>query len=199
MKKHVSNFSKELFNQLDEDIVALDVMASEAVSTNKFYIGIDNGVSGSIAIISPDNTITFAKIPVKTEQSYTQSKQNISRIKTVDLIKLIEVSIGQCDTSLVHVVIERPMVNPTRFKASASGLRALEAVLIVVDDLMHLPFTYIDSKRWQKELLPKGIGGDELKTASLQIGNRLFPQFREHRHPDRDSLLIAEYARRKRL
>lgn len=48
-------------------------------------------------------------------------------------------------------------------------------------------------------LLPKGISGEELKKASLDIGGRLFPQFKEYNHPDRDSLLIAEYARRKNL
>jgi hypothetical protein len=59
---------------------------------------------------------------------------------------------------------------------------------------------YIDSKEWQKEMLPKGVkGSDELKKLSLDIGNRLFPQFRDFKHPDRDSLLICEYARRKNL
>ena len=46
-------------------------------------------------------------------------------------------------------------------------------------------------------MLPKGIkGSDELKKMSLDVGNRLFPQFRDFKHPDRDGLLIAEYGRR---
>lgn len=47
-----------------------------------------------------------------------------------------------------------------------------------------------------KALLPKGCSGEELKKASLDIGNRLFPQFDNIKHPDRDGILIAEYARR---
>jgi hypothetical protein len=48
-------------------------------------------------------------------------------------------------------------------------------------------------------MLPKGVAGEELKKASLDIGNRLFPMFTEFKHPDRDGLLIAEYARRQNL
>ena len=33
----------------------------------------------------------------------------------------------------------------------------------------------------------------------IRIGNRLFPQFSDVKHPDRDGVLIAEYARRMNL
>ena len=59
---------------------------------------------------------------------------------------------------------------------------------------------YVDSKEWQKVMLPKGVkGSEELKKSSLDIGNRLFPQFEENKHKDRDSLLMAEWARRNNL
>ena len=38
---------------------------------------------------------------------------------------------------------------------------------------------YIDSKEWQKELLPSGCKGEELKTASRDIGCRLFPKYKD--------------------
>ncbi len=198
--KRGGNFTADLFGieqALDSTIYALDEMAGKVITSNKYYVGIDNGISGTVAIISPDNKIFFEAVPTKSEQSYTKTKQNITRINApmlIDMLMKQGLTIDNC-----RVVIERPMVNPTRFKASASGLRALEAVLIVVDDMLHLPFSYIDSREWQKALLPKGINGDELKAASLQIGNRLFPQVREMKHKDRDGLLIAEYARRIRL
>jgi len=60
------------------------------------------------------------------------------------------------------------------------------------------PYEYIDSKEWQKVLLPKGIkGSDELKKASLDIGKRMFPTLKIKK--DADGLLIAEYLRRKYL
>ena len=104
-------------------------------------------------------------------------------------------SVVKPESSLV--LIERPMVNPARFLASTSALRALEATLIVVEELK-LPVRYLDSKEWQSEILPKGVEGpDELKAASLDIGQRLFPslQFKK----DADSILIAEWARRNNL
>ena len=163
----------------------------------KYYIGIDNGVTATIAIIKPNGEVFMSKVPVKTEQSYTKAKQKITRIDHPKLIDLLRDHVG--DAKNVFVRIERPIVNPGRFKATASGLRALESVLIAVEDVMNLPYSYIDSKEWQKDLLPSGIKGDELKAASKEIGSRLFPQFKDFKHPDLDGLLIAEYCRRKQL
>jgi hypothetical protein len=89
------------------------------------------------------------------------------------------------------------MVNSTRFNASLSAIRALEATLIALEE-SKLPYEYIDSKEWQKHLLPKGLkGSDELKKASLDIGKRLFPSLELKK--DADGVLIAEYLRRKQL
>ena len=159
----------------------------------KTYIGIDNGVTGTIGIIHSHGLVEFVKTPVKLEQSYTKKKQNVSRIVVDELDKLLNISAD------VMVLVERPMINGTRFKASMSGIRALEATLNVLE-LRGLPYQYIDSKEWQRELLPKGIkGSEELKKASKDIGIRLFPQHKEliEKHGDADGLLIAEYARRK--
>ena len=155
----------------------------------KTYIGLDNGVTGTIGIIREDS-VQFLKVPVKKEQNYTKAKNNITR---VDIDKFIDL-LSQYKPSETFVLIERPMVNPQRFKATTSALRCLEAELVSIEHLK-IPFQYCDSKEWQKMLLPKGV--KDTKEASLDIGNRLFPQFREFSHPDRDGLLIAEYARRK--
>lgn len=159
---------------------------------NKSYIGIDNGVTGSIGIIS-ENCVEFFITPTITQQNYTKKKANISRIDYNSLYVLLE----PFQNTNCFVLLERPMVNPARFMASTSALRALEATLIIIEQL-HLPFSYIDSKEWQKALLPQGIKSDQLKKASLDIGSRLFPQFIEtfKQHKDADGLLIAEYCRR---
>jgi hypothetical protein len=87
------------------------------------------------------------------------------------------------------------MVNPMRFLATTSALRALEATLIVIEQL-ELPYQYIDSKEWQKALLPHGLKREELKKAAIDIAKRLFPQFTNLSSGQADALLIAEYARR---
>lgn len=163
----------------------------------KTYIGIDNGVTGSIGVIGRETL--FSLTPVKNEQSYTKQKQTITRLDGPELIhQLCEYTAAD---DRVLVVIERPMVNPKRFKATASALRCLEATLVVLESLS-IPYEYIDSKEWQKVMLPKGIKGtSELKKASLDMGKRLFPDFSEEieGHGDADGLLIAEWAKRINL
>ena len=160
----------------------------------KTRIGVDNGISGTIGIINENETI-FIPTPIKSEQSYTKKKQNISRIKFQTLYNILKPYSENC-----HVMLERPMINSTRFKASMSSIRALEATVIVLE-ILRVPFEYLDSKLWQNELLPKGVKGTpELKKASMDIGKRLFPQFEDFivKHGDADGILIAEYCRRHR-
>jgi len=167
----------------------------------KVWIGIDNGITGTIGVVRDDGRVRFGAVPTKSEQSYTKTKQNITRIDAVELRKFLLENTEHVEpfddkvNQKVIVIIERPMVNPGRLKATFSALRALEAVLVVVESL-YLPYQYIDSKEWQRALLPAGLETEELKKASLQIGTRLFPQV-ESKHKDRDGLLIALYAQRK--
>lgn len=156
----------------------------------KAYIGIDNGVSGTIAVLTDNETI-FVKTPVKKEQDYTKAKKIITRVDVSALKELLEPFANDA-----FILLERPLVNPNRFAATASALRCHEAELTVIE-MLGIPFQFIDSKEWQKALLPKGC--DDTKKASLDIGNRLFPQFREFKHPDRDALLIAVYGKRNQL
>lgn len=161
---------------------------------SKIWVGLDNGVSGTIGIVGEGIDPVFVKTPVKKEQDYTKAKKIITRL---DYSKFMEL-FTRLNKNDVCVVMERVMVNPTRFAATASALRCHEAELIMIE-LLGCKHMFIDSKEWQKAMLPKGCSGEELKKASLDIGNRLFPQFEEVKHPDRDGLLIAEYARRKNL
>ena len=169
---------------------------------NKLYIGIDNGVTGTIGVMA-DGYSQFALTPVKKEPSYTVAKKTITRIEAVVLkayLKQVMAEYG-CGPESALAVLERPLINPTRFSASMSASRALEAVLCVLEDL-EIPRMYIDSKKWQKDMLPKGVtGSDELKKASLDIASRLFPQHGPaiKKHKDGDGILIAEWARRCRL
>ncbi len=168
----------------------------------KAWVGIDNGVSGSLAMVTEKGQARFAPTPTRVEQSYTKTVQQITRIDGQKLYTWLLDSLSSMDY-LIHkdrvlVILERPFVNPKGFKATVSGLRALEATLIVCESLL-LPVQYIDSREWQKVMLPEGLQGPaELKAASLDIGRRLFPQI-DSKMKDRDSLLIAEFARRKNL
>lgn len=155
----------------------------------KYYIGIDNGTSGTMAVVGSETPL-FCHTPTIRIQDYTKKKKEISRL---DFAKFKETLRLYKDDSFL--VLERPMVNPTRFNASAIALRCHEAMLIAIEELK-IPYCFVDSKEWQKDLLPKGA---DTKVASMEIGGRLFPMYRDFKHPDRDALLIAEWARRKNL
>jgi len=164
-------------------------------------IGIDNGVTGSLACYFDTPSlegiyVRFYPIPTKKEQSYTKKKQTVTRVDFTGLWTILN-SWSQI-VKMPRVYIERPYVNPTGFKATTSAIRALEATLIVLEEC-RLPYEYIDSRQWQKVMLPAGLKGTaELKKASMDIGCRLFPEHAEaiRKHKDADSLLIAEWARR---
>ena len=162
---------------------------------SKIYIGVDNGVTGTIGIVQDGMQPLIYHTPIKKEQNYTKKKDVITRLDANGFASILM----EYNANDVMVVLERPMVNPTRFKSTTSALRCFEAELTLIEHL-GLPYCYVDSKEWQGLLLPKGIKGtDEQKKASKDIGKRLFPQLADFKHTDYDGILIAEYARRKNL
>jgi len=155
------------------------------------FIGIDNGVSGSVAILDSAGAVKdFFPTPVFRDLNYTKTKAWVNRVNTMLLSEFLYSYREDCTTA-----IERPMVNPGRFKATVSALRALEATLIVLEG-NKIPYRFIDSKEWQKEMLPAGLEGPELKEASTMVCKRIFPGVEVKKPGDGDSLLIAEYLRR---
>ena len=171
---------------LDREVVKIAQRTCE-----RTYVGIDNGVSGSIGVASDSNS-QFHLTPIFNCLSYTKKVKNINRVNVEELRAILEPLINPM------AVLERPMVNPGRFDATISAIRALEATLIVLESLT-IPYRFIDSKEWQSVMLPKGVqGADKLKAASLDIGRRLFPQFVKKFKKDADGMLIAECARRLR-
>ena len=158
------------------------------------YCGIDNGVTGSIGVITTNDngtTSAFIETPVIKCLSYTKEPQHIQRINWRHLVENMP--------KAGIVLIERPMVNPRAFKATQSALRALEATIIVLE-MLDLQYSFIDSKEWQREFISSAISGhDEMKKASMKIGVILFPNNESfiRRHGDADGLLIAEFCRRK--
>lgn len=157
------------------------------------YIGMDNGVTGSIGIINGDR-ISYISTPIKHELNYQKSKKKF--LNRVDYHALYGYLLPYSDKTC-KVGLERPMVDPRRFDQTCSAVRAHESTLIIFENLK-LPFEYIDSKGWQKELLPP-VNGPELKKASTQIGIRMFPHLEKQikERGDADGILIAEYLRRR--
>jgi len=160
------------------------------------YCGIDNGVSGSIGFVG-GREASFELTPVKLVTNYQKTAKQLHRIDFKALTRRFHFFLS----TDIKIFLERPLVNPGRFNATASALRAFEATLICLEELQ-LPYEFVDSKQWQKKMLPAGLkGSDNLKKASMDIGIRMFPQFEKliTKHKDADGILIAEWARREKL
>ena len=164
----------------------------------KTYVGIDNGVTGSIGVIH-EHGCDFIPTPVRKEQNYTKKHDEITRLDVAgfrDYMKNLKMI-----SSDMLVLLERPLVNPKMWKATLSAVRCLEAQQCILEAL-EIPFMFVDSKEWQKTELPKGTSGTaELKKASVDMGRRLFPQFSAliTKHKDADGLLMAHYAQKEKL
>ena len=160
------------------------------------YIGIDNGVSGSIGIVDDLGRMhLYTPTPTIKCLNYTKTKAWITRINHESLTDLLSLFI-EGTASEAKCAIERPMVNPGRFKATVSALRALESTQLALEALK-IPYEFLDSKEWQKALLPHGLEKEELKIASNEVCKRKFPDVTLKHPGDGDGLLIAEYLRMK--
>lgn len=156
-------------------------------------LAFDNGVTGALATCNTvNNLITFnlSKDYVKSVQSYTKIKKNITRIDFFKLMSLVKSAMSVSTNPIA--IIERPMVNPRRFVSSCSALRALEATLVVLENLS-VPVVYCDSKEWQHKLFGKNSTGDT-KEKSRKMGLELYPQFEDKiSRQDADALLIMRW------
>ena len=166
------------------------------MKTIEARIGMDNGVSGAIGIITKDDTFFYMAKDYCTGpiQDWTKKKKNRNRCDPIKLRNILR----PFDHPNTKIQMERPMINGARFNATISAVCFAEVVWVVATKVMKLNLQIIDSKLWQNELLPSGIKGSvELKKASLQVGTRMFPRFEVEikKQKDADGLLIAEYCR----
>lgn len=155
----------------------------------KVWIGIDNGISGTVGIIKDNGQYNFCNIPVFLKTDY-QKKSNhyITRLDYVRFKNLLDENIDYGDE--VKVLIEYPLVNPKLFKSTISAVRCLESLEIVLEEY-GLDYDFIQAREWQKYL---GIKGDT-KIQSANKGIELFSKCKVkiEQHGDADGLLIAQY------
>lgn len=162
----------------------------------EYIIGIDNGVTGGLAILplNRDSPVDFilSKQYVKKVRDYTKKEKNISRIDVKKLNQIL-----QKYESKAIAILERPMINPTRFVASISASRSLEATLVVLESL-NIDYIFCDSKEWQKYFFKNDI--ENTKILSKKYGKEFYPQYEKLiENQDADALLISLWAKSKLL
>lgn len=161
-------------------------------------VGIDNGQSGSIGIITPTGT-TFEPIPTQPYLHYGKAGSIGQRLHRLVLKAMLAPclcpGLGEpwVGADNVRVYIERPFSG--RFiKAVVPAHRFFESTVTVMEDLA-LGYEVVDSGPWQKGMLGKVKGSAALKLASKLRGEQMYPQFRDfiREHGDADGLLMARY------
>ena len=162
---------------------------------DRTIISADNGVSAYWTILHSNDDVDYFKIPTKSQRNYQKTKErNITRVDVKQLQLTLCSNIHKYQPEIpIEVILERPMVNLSRFQASMSAMRALEATLIALEQIDVPPPIFIDSKSWQSIMLPNIEGSDELKKASLELGKKLYPKIKFKK--DADSLLMALWYR----
>lgn len=161
---------------------------------SRTIIGIDNGATGTIGIITPSQTY-FIETPTEPYLHYGKKGSTSNRINRRELTKLIKTAIEGIDINTVRVMIERPFTaGPMMIKAMLGAHRCFEATICVLEDL-GLGYEVIDSAQWQVQVLGDVKGSAELKKASMLRGLQMYPQFSDliRRHKDADGLLIAHH------
>lgn len=178
----------------------------------KIIFGLDNGTTGTICCMIPEiNYIDFIQTPNKESIDYTQKIQYISRIDINKLIEWFRNNIKKVKQFYKNdvksiVILQRPMVNPQRFKQSGHALRAFEATLITLETL-NLNYIIIDSKKWQHYFFGKNTSQIDLKEESKKLGLTILQNNKNNqnekeievmlecvkRHGDADGLLICKF------
>ena len=171
----------------------------------KTYIGIDIGKKGAITVLSSDGIETHAIPMVKDELSYSDLFDLLQHIQNVTLTKT---------GGNPHVVFEKLGVIFGSSKATAFSMGYQSGAVEMMMISLGIPYTKVPAKQWQKdmfqgvEIIKKtGKTSNDTKAMALIAARRLFPNqkltFGERATKPHDgivdSLLMAEYAKRKNL
>jgi hypothetical protein len=159
---------------------------------HQITVGIDNGQSGSIAILGGDSGVFFDSIPTKDALHYGKKGTVGQRLDREALRRIICGDMNP-DREGIIAYVERHFTG--RFmNAVIPAQRFFEATIITLED-MGIGYEVIDSGVWQKPMLGAVGGSAALKKASLLRGIQLYPKLEAaiRSHKDADGLLIAHH------
>lgn len=178
--------------------------------------GMDNGSTGTLCCLVKEDKdyINFIETPSFQELDYTQELQTINRIDLKKIKDWIENNINNVkkiinnDNIKCVAILQRPMVNPQRFKQSLHAIRAFEATLILLE-MCNIEYIIIDSKKWQHYFFGKNTTQIDLKFESMKLGLNIINDIKQNekekelmlncikKHGDADGLLISKYGMEK--
>jgi hypothetical protein len=148
------------------------------------YMGIDNGVSGSIGILRDGVPELIAA------REYTRVKPKRKNALECDPFRLIQIL---DEAKPYGVVLERPFRG--QFRNTEVSAAHFDSVVRTILETKGIPFIQVDSKKWQGPLLGVVKAG-ETKSTSMSLGKRRWPTLAAEIEDqgDADALFMAVHA-----
>lgn len=162
----------------------------------RYTIAIDNGSSGSIAVLeNPDTLHHFGGVISFKQVANGKTGKTLSRLDRTWLRNFLQAY----DPAAVRIYLERHFTGSgMMINTVIPAARFEEATVTVIEDL-GLPYEIVSCREWQKAAFGPALKTTALlKAASLQKATQLWPAFTPlfQGHGDGDAALIARhYAR----
>lgn len=157
------------------------------------YIGIDNGLSGGIAVIEDRKILEILPMPVV---AGTKGKNELDILVIQNLLwKYRGV-----------LIIEKAQAMPKQGSVSMFNYGKNYGIIIGLAVSVGMPTHYIPPKTWQKEMFV-GVDKTDTKAASVQVAKQFYPthaflasvRSKVPHNGMTDAVLIATYGFRKNL
>lgn len=171
---------------------------SKADTPYRGVLFFDNGTTGTVGWMGYRGMSKMVEVPTKKRASFHKNPRATTVIDIKELERIIcnWMDWGYTEPGAVIAYRERPMINPKRWLASLSAIRADEAETIMLEQ-MGIKYQYVDSKAWQRHILPSsgkaGTTSEILKAESKEIGLKMFRSLSDiiEKHGDADGILGA--------
>ena len=159
------------------------------------YIGIDNGLSGGIAVIENRKVLELLTMPTVVGSNDRNEYDIPAIIKILEKYKKDSV-----------LIIEKAHAMPVIGVVQAFSFGKLYGIMLALVCALKIPYNIVHSKTWQKEMF-RDISSDNTKQASVIVAKQLYPEQtflaseRSKKMHDglTDAILIATYGQRKNL
>lgn len=159
-----------------------------------FWLGIDPGLTGALALISNDGFVEVIDMPKAKERHGKESRDRICSHSLRDELLIMQNTHGKIRVAVVELTGPMPKQGVTSVYRFGYGNGQIDGVLAA----LCIPTEYVRPQVWKKAL---GLGAD--KAQSLALARAKWPtadSFTLKKHDGRaEAALLAEFGRRTGL
>lgn len=156
-----------------------------------YYLGIDPGVTGALALVGPEGDARLlVDVPSMTVKVGGRERNDYDIPAMLDTLRLVNRGVP------IRVILEKVGVMPTDGKVGAfsfgKGYGAWQALLHAIG----LPFTLVSPLVWKREFGLLGCNKDASRAYAIQLFPTLLDRLKRVKDHNRaDALLLAEWGR----